>query len=62
MNKIKDIRKQKKLSLRDLEKLTNVSFSYLWQLENDIAKNPREGVKIMIAKGLKVPVQELFFN
>lgn len=60
-NKIKEIRTNKNLSLRDLSKLTQVSFSYIWKLEEGKAKNPRMGTKILIAKGLKMPVQELFF-
>lgn len=60
--KIKEIRTNKSLSLRDLSKLTSVSFSYIWKLENGIAKNPSEGIKILISKGLKIPIRELFFN
>lgn len=61
-NKIKELRIKKNLSLRDLSKLTHISFSYIWKLENGIAKNPREGTKILISKGLKIPMRELFFS
>lgn len=61
-NKIKEIRYNRNLSLRDLSKLTHVSFSYISKLENGIAKNPRIGTKILISKGLKMPLKELFFN
>lgn len=60
MNNLKKIRNDKNLSLRDLSKLTGISFAYLWQLENDKAKNPRMGTKILISRGLKIPVNELF--
>ncbi len=58
---MRKIRKEKMLSFRDLSKLTGVSFSYLCKLENGKAKNPREGIKILIAKGLKVKICDLFF-
>lgn len=60
MNKLKNLRKARNLSLRDMSKLTGVSFSYLWKLESGNASNPREGIKILISRGLKVPVRDLF--
>lgn len=37
---LKDLRKKKGASLRDIEKATNISNAYLSQLENDRVKNP----------------------
>ncbi|AGK95175.1 putative transcriptional regulator [Clostridium pasteurianum BC1] len=62
MNKLKEMRTKKKLSFRELSKLTGVSPSYLCDLESGKSNNPRIGTKILISKGLKTPVDELFFN
>lgn len=62
INRLKEMRIKKNLSLRDTSKLTNVSFAYLWQLETGKSIHPREGTKILISKGLKIPINELFPN
>lgn len=53
-------RTRRQLSLKDLAKLADCSVSYLSMLENS-KRDPTLGTIEKIAKGLRVPVEILFF-
>lgn len=63
MNKIKEIRKLKNLSLRELAKKAKVSASYISELENDSEnkKNPTKEMMEKIAEALEKTVPEVFY-
>lgn len=63
MNKIKKIRKAKKLTIRALAEKAEVSSSYISELENDSEnkKNPTKDVMDTIAEALGVTTPELFY-
>lgn len=58
-NNIRNIRKEQKISINKLSKLTGVSLGYLSDLENDKAQNPSLDKLKLIANALNVPVDEL---
>ena len=56
---LKDIRKSKGLSLRQLEEMTGISKSHLNNIElND--KEPTISVLVKIARALEVDIKELY--
>ena len=57
--RIRSMRKARKLSLRDLNKLSGVTISYISQLERGDAQNPSLKRVSMIAKGLGVDLSDL---
>ena len=59
---IKSIRLSKKISLYKLSKETNLSRTYLRNLENNISTNPTLAVLEKIANALDVNVKELFYT
>lgn len=63
MNKIKEIRQLKALSIRELAKISKVSASYLSELENDLdnKKNPTKEKMDKIAEALERTVPEIFY-
>lgn len=60
--KIAEIRKQKGYSLTELAELTNISKSYLSNIERNLNKNPSLKVVIKIAKVLEVDLLTLLKN
>jgi transcriptional regulator with XRE-family HTH domain len=58
-DKIRTLRKQKKLSLEQLAELTDSSKSYLWELENKDAPNPSVEKIAKIAAVLEVTTEFL---
>lgn len=61
MNKIKKIRSEKGLTLRQLSKLSDVASGYISDLENGRRKNPSLETMTRISKALSKPVQDIFF-
>jgi transcriptional regulator with XRE-family HTH domain len=63
MNKIKELRILKGLTIRDLAKMSDISPSYISELENDSEniKNPSKDVMDRIAKALEATVPEIFY-
>lgn len=59
---IENIRKSKGISLNKLHKLTGISRSYLFDLENNRRTNPSLIMLEKIAKILDVKVKDLFFE
>lgn len=59
---IKGIRKKKGISIRELSKITNISRSYLSELENNKKINPTLQSLIKIASALNVNVKDLFYT
>ncbi|MBQ9266811.1 MAG: helix-turn-helix transcriptional regulator [Clostridia bacterium] len=62
MNRMKMYRKEKKLTLKQLSALTNISVGYLCHLENGSRNNPSMNVLNKIATALDRSVEEVFFN
>ncbi|EDT74726.1 helix-turn-helix domain-containing protein [Clostridium butyricum] len=63
MNKIKKIRKEKKLTVRELAEKSEIAPSYISQLENDIGNNinPTKRYMEKIAMALQKTVPEVFY-
>lgn len=59
---VKEIRENKKISIRELSKKTNLSRSYLSELENNKKLNPTLQSLIKIANALEVNVKDLFYT
>ncbi|ADU51366.1 transcriptional regulator, XRE family [Thermaerobacter marianensis DSM 12885] len=57
--RIRDLRRQRGISLRDLARRSGVSKAYLSQLENDPARKPSVDVILRIATALGVSLTEL---
>ncbi|MEL3973044.1 helix-turn-helix domain-containing protein [Rossellomorea oryzaecorticis] len=57
--RLKEIRKEKNISLRDLSALTDISKGYLSRLENNKIGVPKVDTLNKIAKGLGVPNGDL---
>lgn len=57
---IRKIRKDKKISINNLSKLTGISLGYLSDLENNKAKNPSIDKLNLIATALEVSVDSFF--
>lgn len=62
MNKIKQYRQEKKLTIRDLSKKASIAVGYLSTLENDSTNltNPTRSTMQRIAAALDKPVHEVF--
>ena len=58
-NKIKVLRKEKKLSLDKLAEMTDSSKGYLWELENKDDPNPSADKLAKLAKALEVTTEFL---
>lgn len=63
MNKIKEFRKAKSLTIRELSEISKVAPSYISELENDSngEKNPTKEIMERIAAALKSTVPEIFY-
>lgn len=59
---IKNIRLQKKISISKLSKITNISRTYIRDLENNIKLNPTLAVLYSIANSLDVNIKDLFYT
>ena len=57
--KLKELRKQKNITLSELSKLTGISKSHLNYIENGV-KEPTISVLVLIAKALNVKIDELY--
>lgn len=57
--KIKKFRKKRKISIRELSKISGVNASYISRLERGVDKNPGLEVKLSLAKALKIDVNML---
>ena len=57
--KLKELRKQKNITLSELAKMTGISKSHLNYIENGI-KEPTISVLVLIAKALNVKIDELY--
>ncbi len=56
---IKEIRKEKRITLEQLSKMTGVSTSHINDIENN-KKEPSLSIAIMLAKALKVDITEIY--
>lgn len=61
-NKIKECRKEQKLTLRETAKRCGISIGYLSHLENGTRDNPSTEVMENIASVLNKTIPELFFS
>lgn len=60
--KIKEIRKNKNLTLYNLSKNTGISRTYLRALENNKKSNPTIQTLYQIALALNVNIKDLFYS
>ena len=58
---IKEIRKIKKITLKEIKEKTNISVSYLSEIENNKAKNPSLLVMVKIPQVLDVRLDDIYF-
>lgn len=61
-NKIKLYRKDEKLTLEELAKITGISTGYLCHLEKGTRNNPSTKIMEKIAKALNKSIAEIFFT
>lgn len=59
---IKNIRLQKKISISKLSQITNISRTYIRDLENNKKLNPTLAVLYSIALALNVNIKDLFYT
>ena len=59
---IKEVRQKRGISIYKLHKLTGLSYSYLYDLENNKIKNPSLLTMNKIAIALKVDIKKLYFG
>lgn len=59
---IKNVRKEKGITLYKLAKLTKLSYSYLSELENNKVFNPSLATMHKIATALNVKINDLFYS
>lgn len=60
-NKIRKLRLQKSLSMKELAEKSNISVSYLSLLEKEKRKNPSKEIMKKISKALEEDIMEIFF-
>ena len=60
-NKLKTRRKELEMTIYDLAEKTNLSATYISNLENEQKVNPSKSVMEKVAAELKTTVTELFF-
>lgn len=60
-NKLKIIRKNKNLTIRELSEMAGVSMGYICHLENGSRKNPSKEIMEKIADALEENIMEIFF-
>lgn len=59
---IKNIRENRKISLKELSKKVNLSISYLSELENNKKQNPTLSNLYLISNALNVNIKDLFYT
>ena len=59
---IKELRKIKKVTLKQLKKQTGISISYLSRIENNKVKNPSLLAIVKIAEALNLKLDEIYFE
>ena len=59
---IKQVRKNKNMSLCELSRKTNISRAYLFDLENNRKFNPTLKILYDIAEALEVNIKDLFYT
>ena len=59
---IKNIRLQKEMSISKLSKITNISRTYIRDLENNKKLNPTLAILYSIANALDVNIKDLFYS
>ncbi|MDU1114647.1 MULTISPECIES: helix-turn-helix domain-containing protein [Clostridium] len=62
MNIIKNIRKKKQMTIRNLAESSNISVGYLSDLENCKTENPTKETMDKIAAALNSTVPEIFYG
>lgn len=62
MNIIKNIRKKKQMTIRNLAESSNISVGYLSDLENHKTENPTKETMDKIAAALDSTVPEIFYG
>lgn len=62
LNKMKGIRKKKKITLAEISKKTGISVGYLSHLENGTRNNPSIEIMNKVADALELSVTEVFFE
>jgi transcriptional regulator with XRE-family HTH domain len=62
MNIIKNIRKKKQMTIRNLAESSNISVGYLSDLENHKTENPTKETMDKIAAALNSTVPEIFYG
>ncbi len=60
-NKMKEYRKTKNITLKELSEETKISLGYLCHLEKGTRTNPSKRVMEKIAKGLNEDIKDVFF-
>lgn len=60
-NKIREYRKERGMTLKELSKKIGISTGYLCHLERGTRKNPSMEIMEKIANTLNKPVAEIFF-
>lgn len=60
-NKIKTYRKNEKMTLEELAKITGISTGYLCHLEKGTRNNPSTKIMEKISKALNKTIAEIFF-
>ena len=60
LNQIKECRKNKELTLKELSNKSKISYSYLLMLENGKKQNPSLNTLIKIANALDVEITFLY--
>ena len=61
-NKIKQYRKSKKLTIKELAEITGISAGYICHLENGTRNNPSKYIMEKIANALQKNILEIFFK
>ena len=61
-NKIREYRKAKNMSMKELAEKSNISIGYLSHLENGSRKNPSTEVMERIAEAMGTSIVEIFFT
>lgn len=62
MNRIKEIRKEKNIILKELARKTQLSIGYLSHLENGSRTNPSKETMEVVSNALGATVQEVFYS
>lgn len=58
-DKIRQIREGQNLSLRELERITGLRYSFIANIERGIVKDPRISTVIKLSRGLGISIDEL---